>query len=130
MLRPVYKMHYSHNPQEIQEKVHSLVESKGGAVVDEFTEIERGRKSQRPAIAQALEAARKANAVLVIAKLNRLAREAELVNRLSKEVAENDFPGHLFADLPDIDATKEETIMRLATKAHMPSEKKFIRYCY
>jgi len=88
-----------------QDKVRSLVEARGGEVIDEFTEIESGRKSKRPVLAQALEAARKAKAVLVVAKLDRLARDAELVNRLSKAVASNGFPGLLFADLPDIDAT-------------------------
>ena len=41
----------------------------------------------------------------MVAKLDRLDRDAELINRLSKEVAGNGFPGLLFADLPDIDAT-------------------------
>ena len=100
-----------------QEKVRSLVESRGGEVIDEFTEIESGRKSKRPVLAQALEAARKAKAVLVVAKLDRLARDAELVNRLSKEVAGNGFPGLLFADLPDIDATNAAGRMILGVMA-------------
>ena len=81
------------------------MELRGGGVIDEFTEVESGRISQRPVLAQALEAARKAKAVLVDAKLDRLVRDAEHVNHLSKEVAGNGFPGLLFADLLDVDAT-------------------------
>tara|TARA_Y100001933_G_scaffold229638_1_gene246092 strand:+ start:5419 stop:6108 length:690 start_codon:yes stop_codon:yes gene_type:complete len=102
-----------------QEKVRSLVDARGGEVVDEFTEIESGRKSQRPVLAEALEAARKAKAVLVVAKLDRLARDAELVNRLSKEVASNGFPGLLFADLPDVDATNAAGRMILGVMAQV-----------
>ena len=102
-----------------QEKVRSFVESRGGEVIDEFIEIEIGRKSQRPVLAQALEAARKAKAVLVVAKLDRLARDAELVNRLIKEVAGNGFPGLLFADLPDVDATNAAGRMILGVMAQV-----------
>jgi DNA invertase Pin-like site-specific DNA recombinase len=102
-----------------QEKVRSFLESRGGEVIDEFTVIESGRKSQRPVLAQALEAARKAKAVLVVAKLDRLARDAELVNRLSREVAGNGFPGFLFADLPDVDATNATDRMVLGVMAQV-----------
>ena len=95
------------------------MESRGGEAIDESTEIESGRKSQRQVLAQALEAARQAKAVLVVAKLDRLARDAELVNRLSKEVAGNGFPGLLFADLPDVDATNAAGRMILGVMAQV-----------
>lgn len=101
------------------EKVRSLVAARGGQVVSEFTETESGRKANRPVLAQALQAARKAKAVLVVAKLDRLARDAELINRLSKEVANNGFPGLLFADLPDIDATNAAGRMILGVMAQV-----------
>ena len=102
-----------------QEKVRSLVSARGGQVVSEFTETESGRKADRPVLAQALQAARKAKAVLVVAKLDRLARDAELINRLSKEVANNGFPGLLFADLPDVDATNAAGRMILGVMAQV-----------
>ena len=102
-----------------QEKVRALVASRGGEVVAEFTETESGRKADRPVLAQALEAARKAKAVLVVAKLDRLARDAELINRLSKAVANNGFPGLLFADLPDVDATNAAGRMILGVMAQV-----------
>lgn len=57
--------------------------------------------------------------MLVVAKLDRLARDAELVNRLSKEVASNGFPGLLFADLPDVDATNAGGRMILGVMAQV-----------
>nr|BDD44869.1 resolvase [bacterium] len=102
-----------------QEKVRALVGSRDGEVIAEFTEIESGRKADRPVLAQALEAARKAKAVLVVAKLDRLARDAELINRLSKAVANNGFPGLLFADLPDVDATNAAGRMILGVMAQV-----------
>jgi DNA invertase Pin-like site-specific DNA recombinase len=74
-------------------------------VVAEFTEIESGRKNHRPVLAQALVAARKLRAVVVVAKLDRLARDAEFVLRLSREAEANGLAGFLFCDLPEIDAT-------------------------
>src|SRR5438309_902239 len=45
----------------------------------EFVEIESGRKSDRPMLAQALASCRVHRAVLVIAKLDRLARNVAFV---------------------------------------------------
>ena len=102
-----------------QDKVRSLVASRHGVVVQEFTEVESGRKPNRPVLAQALDAARQEKAVVVVAKLDRLARDAELVNRLAKEVAGNGFPGLLFADLPDVDATNAAGRMILGVMAQV-----------
>ena len=102
-----------------QEKVRQLVAAKGGELIAEFTEVESGRKPNRPVLAECLVAARKAEAVVVVAKLDRLARDAELVNRLSKEVAHNGFPGLLFADLPDVDATNAAGRMILGVMAQV-----------
>jgi DNA invertase Pin-like site-specific DNA recombinase len=45
-----------------------------GEIIAEYTEIESGRKNDRPQLAAALATCRKHKAVLVIAKLDRLAR--------------------------------------------------------
>ena len=102
-----------------QEKIRQLIDMKGGELIAEFTEVESGRKPNRPVLAECLLAARKAKAVVVVAKLDRLARDAELVNRLSKEVAHNGFPGLLFADLPDVDATNAAGRMILGVMAQV-----------
>jgi DNA invertase Pin-like site-specific DNA recombinase len=46
----------------------------GTELVAAFTEIESGKRNERPALAQALEACRRHKAKLVIAKLDRLSR--------------------------------------------------------
>jgi DNA invertase Pin-like site-specific DNA recombinase len=48
----------------------------------EFTEIESGKKSDRPELAKALAAAKRCKATLVIAKLDRLARNVHFVSGL------------------------------------------------
>lgn len=47
-----------------------------GRLVTEITEVESGKRNDRPKLAEALSACRIHNAVLVIAKLDRLARNA------------------------------------------------------
>ena len=56
----------------------------GGAwdLVAEFTEIESGKKSDRPELAKALAAAKRSKATLVIAKLDRLARNVHFISGL------------------------------------------------
>lgn len=54
----------------------------GDEVVAEFTEIESGRKDDRPKLAEAIATAKRLKATLVIAKLDRLARSAHVVSCL------------------------------------------------
>jgi DNA invertase Pin-like site-specific DNA recombinase len=61
--------------------------------------------------------ARKRGAVVAVAKLDRLARDAELVLRLSREAERNGFGGLVFCDLPDIDATTSAGRMVLTMMA-------------
>jgi len=59
-----------------------------GELVAEFTEIESGRKNDRPQMIAALNLCRRRKAVLVIAKLDRLARNVAFVARLMESGAE------------------------------------------
>jgi DNA invertase Pin-like site-specific DNA recombinase len=56
--------------------------SKDGTVVGTFVEIESGRKSNRPTLAKAIELAKKEEAILIIAKLDRLTRDSLFLNQL------------------------------------------------
>ncbi|GAB3539443.1 recombinase family protein [Spirosoma fluminis] len=50
-----------------------------GVIVAEYTEVESGKKNQREQLAAAIERAKKEGAVLVIAKLDRLSRNASFI---------------------------------------------------
>lgn len=81
-----------------QEAVRAFLAGKGWPPVAEFTEIESGRKSdqQRPQLAAALAACRLHKAVLVIAKLDRLARNAAFLLNLRDAGVE-----FVACDMPD-----------------------------
>ncbi len=59
-----------------------------GELLAEFTEVESGRKNDRPQLSAALDLCRRKRAVLVIAKLDRLARNVAFVARLMESGAE------------------------------------------
>lgn len=62
--------------------VVQFVAARGGEIVAEYTEVESGRKSDRPQLAAALAECRRCKITLVIAKLDRLARNVAFVARL------------------------------------------------
>lgn len=97
-------------------KVEQLAAERGAEVVAEFVEVESGRKADRPQLAAAMAEARRRGAVVAVAKLDRLARDAELVLRLSREAERNGFGGLLFADL-DVDASTAAGRMVLSLMA-------------
>jgi DNA invertase Pin-like site-specific DNA recombinase len=62
---------------EAQRKViEDFANSRGAEVLARFTEVESGRKADRPELAKALHLAKVTGATLVIAKLDRLSRNA------------------------------------------------------
>lgn len=68
---------------EAQKKsAQQYLSSCGGELLGEFTEIESGKKSDRPMLTAALEACKQENAILLIAKLDRLARNVHFISGL------------------------------------------------
>ena len=67
----------------------------GGSVVAAFEEVESGKRSDRPRLAAAMAESRARRAVLLIAKLDRLARDAHFLLGLEKAGVE-----FLAADMP------------------------------
>lgn len=70
----------------------------GASIATEYTEVESGRKANRPQLATALADARTRGATLVVAKLDRLSRDVRfLLDLVDSRV------GLLFLDLPELD---------------------------
>ena len=62
--------------------VMEFLRQHGGTIVAQYVEVESGNRSTRPELAKALEAARKGKATLLIAKLDRLARNQVFIANL------------------------------------------------
>ena len=67
-----------------RQAVHDYLNGNGWEIVEEFTEVESGKKVDRPELEKALSSCRLHQATLVIAKLDRLSRDAEFLLRLQK----------------------------------------------
>jgi len=65
-----------------QAAVSRFLANKTGDVVESFTEIESGKKNDRPELEKALRRCRLTGAELVVAKLDRLSRDAGFIYRL------------------------------------------------
>ena len=65
-----------------QQAVRDFLNGGAWTLLGEFTEFESGRRASRPELAKALAACRLHRAVLVIAKLNRLSRNAAFLLNL------------------------------------------------
>jgi DNA invertase Pin-like site-specific DNA recombinase len=86
-----------------QELVRQFLNGGRWSVIGEFTEIESGtrkRLASRPMLASALELARKQKATLVVAKLDRLARDVQFISTLL-----NSNVKFVCADTPEADRT-------------------------
>ena len=73
----------------------------GGDLVAEFQEVESGKRADRPQLAAALASCRTRRAVLLIAKLDRLARNARFLLSVVEGSGE---AGVVFCDLPTVPA--------------------------
>lgn len=62
--------------------VEAYAEATGSTVLASYTEVESGKRAQRPELAAAVAHARRSNARLVIAKLDRLARNVAFTSAL------------------------------------------------
>ena len=97
--------------------VTKYVTAQDGTILKEFTEVETGtNKRDRIEIHKAIQLAKKENAVLVIAKLDRLARNVSFVSSLMDAGIEflavdmptaNHFTIHIFAALAEQEARDE-----------------------
>jgi DNA invertase Pin-like site-specific DNA recombinase len=78
-----------------QEAVRSYLNGGDWDVISEITEVESGKRNDRPALAEALSLCRLHGATLIIAKLDRLARNVAFISNLMEagvEFTAVDFP--------------------------------------
>jgi DNA invertase Pin-like site-specific DNA recombinase len=108
--------------------VAAYVASHGGVVVERFVEVESGRKSDRPELHRALALCRAIGAVLLVAKLDRLARSVRFISEVldSKvEIKACDIPSasrmvlHILAAV----AEEESRAISARTKAALAAAK-------
>ena len=111
-----------------QEAVKRYIQWNDIAIAKEFFETESGRKNNRPVLEKAVQACKRSGAILIIAKIDRLARNAFLVARLIEaniEIVAADMPLAKKLDLLEnaIRAEREGDIMRLRTTEALQAAK-------
>ncbi|NVZ11715.1 recombinase family protein [Allochromatium humboldtianum] len=116
-----------------QAKVRAFCEQEGIELLSEVVEIETGKGSdaleRRPVLASALKEAKRADAAIVVAKLDRLARDVHFVSGLMTKrvpfvsvehgIDADPFMLHLYAAL----AEKERAMISERTKAALEAAK-------
>jgi DNA invertase Pin-like site-specific DNA recombinase len=80
-----------------QATVAEFIRARGGYLSASYTEVESGRRADRPELARAIEHARRAQGKLVVAKLDRLTRDTVFFLTLIDGGSDV-----VFCDLPDV----------------------------
>lgn len=105
-----------------RECIAAHIQSVGGKLASEYTEVESGKRSDRPELAKALAACRIHGAVLIVAKLDRLARNNAFVANLLEsgcEFVAADFPqaNRMMLQLMSVIAEYEAKLISDRTRA-------------
>lgn len=90
-----------------REAVHQYLNGGQWRLVGEFTEVESGRKQDRPELDQALKVARLHRVPLIVAKLDRLTRSAVFLQKLIESGVEI-----RFCDLPDVEGPQGRFLLQ------------------
>jgi DNA invertase Pin-like site-specific DNA recombinase len=87
--------------------VETYARATAGRLIRSFTEVESGKRNDRPELAQAIAHAQRTNARLVIARLDRLSRNAAfLLNLMESKVR------FVACDMPEADETMVGVLWR------------------
>ena len=65
-----------------------LATKPGSQLIEEFTEVESGKKKNRPELTKAIQLCKRQKATLIIAKLDRLARNVHFISGLMESRVE------------------------------------------
>jgi DNA invertase Pin-like site-specific DNA recombinase len=108
--------------------VSAFLAGKEVKVVQTYTEIESGRKNERPKLQEAMDAAQAYNAVLLIAKLDRLSRDAPFLLGLEKKgiefvAADMPFANRLTVGIMALVAEEEAKAVSARTKAALAARR-------
>jgi len=86
--------------QAQEEKLQQIARDRGARIVKTFTEHESGGDNERPELDKAIRHARRVGAMVVVAKLDRLARDSQFLLKLY-----NGNVPIVFGDLPEVDGS-------------------------
>jgi DNA invertase Pin-like site-specific DNA recombinase len=112
-----------------EEAIQAYINEHGAEIVGDFIEVESGRKANRPQLNEAIALAKKQKATLVVAKLDRLARNVHFVSGMLESKVDfvaldfpqaNKFTLHIMAAM----AEHEALLISQRTKAALASAKK------
>jgi DNA invertase Pin-like site-specific DNA recombinase len=111
-----------------RESVASFLNGGRWSLVQEVVEVESGKRNDRPAIAEALRLCRLHRAILIIAKLDRLARNVHFISSLMEsgvEFVAVDFPqaNRLTVHILAAVAEHEASMISARTKAALAAAK-------
>lgn len=111
-----------------RESVRSYLNGGDWTLIDSFFEVESGKKNDRPQLAAALDLCRRRKATLVIAKLDRLARNVAFISRLMESgvdfvAADNPHATKLLIHLLAAFAEHERDQISARTKAALAAAK-------
>ena len=109
-----------------RELVKSYVVGTDGIVIEHFVEVESGKRSDRSRLTEAIARCRKENAILLIAKLDRLARRVHFISGLMEsgiQFRAADMPNadrfmlHVYAAMAEEEARRISERTKQALKA-------------
>ena len=112
-----------------RDAVRTFLNGGSWTLAGEFTEVESGKRSDRPELAKALQACRIYGAKLVIAKLDRLSRDAHFLLGLEKAgvdfvAADMPMANRLTVGIMAMVADEERRMISARTKAALAAAKK------
>ncbi len=111
------------------EAVNRYLHSSGGEVVKEFTEIESGKKSDRPVLLEAIQLCKEHGYTLLVAKLDRLSRNLFFITTLQQSkvnfvAADNPHATTFVIHILVAVAEHERTLISQRTKAALDAAKR------